>query len=222
MFELVTDLQVKLDLEQALRGQGVDPAKASALITRVAESVLDEANALLKPAAIYGWLPVEDFQHERITFPGGSFSGPLVARAFAGASRLYLALCTIGPDLEKRVAELMAGDMMQAMALDGAGTAAVSEVSRQVRERIAASAEKEGLSAGMHANPGQEGWPIEQQRIIFSLVPAEKIGMRLTESCLMLPRKSVSFVIGCGEKMSAGNVPCDFCSKRDRCQWRNR
>ena len=198
----------------------MDPAKASALITRVAESVLDEANALLKPAAIHGWLPVEDFQHERITFPWRILAAPWW-RGLRGASRLYLALCTIGPDLEKRVAELMVGDMMQAMALTG-GHGCGKRGFATGEERIAASAEKEGLSAGMHANPGQDGWPIEQQRIIFSLVPAEKIGMRLTESCLMLPRKSVSFVIGCGEKMSAGNVPCDFCSKRDRCQWRNR
>ncbi len=222
MFEVVNDLQVTLKKEHILKGQGIDPEKASPLLTRVATDVLNEANSLLEPAALYGYLPVEDFQHEQIVFPGGTFSGPLVARAFAGASRLYLVLCTIGPALEKRVAELMAANMMQAMALDGAGTAAVGEVSRQVMERIAATAKKDGLTAGMKANPGQEGWPIEQQRTFFDLVPADKIGVRLTESCLMLPRKSVSFVIGCGENMSADNVPCDFCSKRDRCQWRNR
>lgn len=222
MFEVVNDIHVKIDTEHVLRGQGIDPAKASALLTRVAVSVTEEANSLIEPAALYGNLPVEDFQHERIAFPGGTFSGPLVARAFAGSSRLYLALCTIGPGLEKRVAELMAKDMMRAMALDGAGTAAIGEVSQLIRDRIIASAEKAGLTAGMRANPGQEGWPIEQQRTFFNLVPAERIGVSLTESCLMLPRKSVSFAIGCGENMCADNVPCDFCSKRDRCQWRNR
>lgn len=222
MFEVINDLQVELETEHILRGQGIDPARASTLLTRIASGILDEANSLLKPAALYGNLPVVDFQHEQITFDGGTFTGPLVARAFAGASRLILALCTIGPGLEQRVAELMATDMTRAITLDGAGTAAVGEVSRLVKERIIANVESAGLRAGMKANPGQEGWPIEQQRTLFSLLPAERIGVRLTESCLMLPRKSVSFVIGCGAQMCADAVPCDFCSKQGRCQWRDK
>lgn len=222
MFEEVNDLQVELETEHILRGQGIDPERASALLTRIAAGVLDEANSLLKPAALFGNLPVVDFQHEQITFAGGTFTGPLVAQAFAGASRLIMALCTIGPELEKRVAELMTTDMTRAMALDGAGTAAVGEVSRLVKERIIANAESAGLKTGMKANPGQEGWPIEQQRTFFNLIPAGRIGVRLTESCLMLPRKSVSFVIGCGAELTADAIPCDFCSKQGRCEWRKK
>lgn len=220
MFEIVKDLHVELEIEHILKGQGVDPGKASALLTRTASEILDEARTLLKPAALYGSVAVSDFQHHTITLDGGSFAGPLVAEAFAGASRLILVVCTIGPELEERVAELMNRDMMRAMALDGAGTGAVGEVSRLVRERIACSAEKAGLKAGMKANPGQEGWPIEQQRILFSIVPAEQIGVRLTESCLMIPRKSVSFAMGLGAGMCSEAVSCEFCSKRERCRWR--
>jgi hypothetical protein len=38
----------------------------------------------------------------------------------------------------------------------------------------------------------------------------------------MLPRKSVSFALGLGPDMQADAVPCDFCSKRERCRWRVR
>ncbi len=222
MYETVRDLQIKLDAQQIIKGQGIDPAKASALIIRIASGVIDEANSLLEPAALYGSQDVIDFQHDKITFEGGAFSGPLIARAFAGASGLSLALCTIGPALEQRVAELMGTDMSRAMALDGAGTAAVGEISRLVRERITAAAENAGYRVGMKANPGQEGWPIEQQRVFFSLVPADEIGVNLTDSCLMIPRKSVSFVIGYGTEMCTESVPCDFCSKRDHCKWRDK
>lgn len=220
MFEIVKDLHFALETEHILRGQGIDPAKASELLTRTASEMLDEARTLFKPVAIYGSVTVSDFQDDNVIFDGGSFSGPLVARAFTGASKLILSVCTIGPELEERVAELMDGDMMHAMALDGAGSAAVSEVSRRLRERIARSAESDGLKAGMKANPGQEGWPIEQQRTLFHVLPAHQIGVRLTESCLMIPRKSVSFVVGIGGGMCTEGVTCDFCSKREHCQWR--
>ena len=222
MFELEYNLQIELEPEDILKGQGIDPARASALLSRIATEILDEANSLVKPAALHGTLPVTDFQHDRITFAGGSFSGPLVARAFAGSSRLALGLCTIGPKLEERAAELMGTDMVSGIALDGAGTAAVGKLSRLIKEKLIFDAEKAGLKAGMKANPGQEGWSIWQQQTFFSLVPAGEIGVTLNKNCLMIPRKSVSFVIGYGERLCSENVPCDFCSKREECQWRQR
>ena len=91
-----------------------------------------------------------------------------------------------------------------------------------VGARVCDMASTRGSRTGMRASPGQEGWPIQQQRVFFGLLPAEEIGVRLTTSCLMLPRKSISFVIGLGPDMRADAVACDFCSKRERCQWRVR
>jgi hypothetical protein len=72
----------------------------------------------------------------------------------------------------------------------------------------------------MRAQPGQEGRAIWQQRVIFERLPTDEIGVRLTDSCLMIPRKSVSFVIGLGPQMRPDAVACDFCSERERCLWR--
>ena len=221
MFEILNNPQIELGVEHILRGQGIDPERATAVLTKIASDVLDEAKSLLRPAALFGSVPVSDFQQDRITFDGGFFAGPLVAKAFAGADSLVLALCTIGKELEERIAGLMGTDMMRAMALDGAGTAAVGEVSRLIREQISSSAESAGLKAGMKANPGQEGWPIEQQRTLFNIIPAGEIGVELTDSCLMIPRKSVSFAIGIGGGMCSDVVSCEFCSKRGYCQWRS-
>ena len=88
--------------------------------------------------------------------------------------------------------------------------------------RVRDEATARGLGTGMRASPGQEGWSIWQQQMLFGLLSAEEIGVRLTESCLMLPRKSVSFVIGLGPEMRPDAVTCDFCSKRNRCRWRVR
>jgi hypothetical protein len=57
--------------------------------------------------------------------------------------------------------------------------------------------------------------------ILFDLLPAREIGVQLTESCLMLPRKSVSFAVGLGSEMQADATACDLCSKRDHCRWRD-
>jgi hypothetical protein len=221
----ITDMRPSLEVAHVLRGQGIDdPTRASPGVVAVAQQVLDEAQALLAPAAMYTVLPVHDFHHQTVILDGGgTFEGPLVARALAGAREVALAVCTIGPALEEQVAALFAaGHTLRALALDGAGTAAVGEVSRTVAARICDEASARGFTVGMRASPGHEGWSIRQQRTLFGLVPADGIGVRLTEACLMLPRKSVSFAVGLGPGMQADAVPCDFCSKRERCRWRVR
>jgi hypothetical protein len=166
-------------------------------------------------------LPVRDFQHHQVTLEGGVvFEGPLVARALAGATDVAVVVCTVGPALDEQVNALFAaGEPVQALALDGAGTAAVGEVSRLVGERVCDMATAQGARIGMWASPGQEGWSIYQQQVVFGLLEADAIGVRLTTNCLMVPRKSVSFVVGIGPEMRADAVACDFCSKRERCQW---
>jgi len=218
----VTDFQISLEASQVLEGQGIPPTQASAPLQAAAQDVIDEAHGLLSPAAMYTILPVRHFEHEQVVLDiGASFSGSLVARALTGATEVALAVCTIGPALEERMSTLFAeGESVRAVALEGAGIAAVRQVTNLVGVRICDAATARGLSVGMRASPGQEGWSIQQQRLLFGLIPAGQIGVRLTSSCLMVPRVSVSFVIGLGPDMRADAVPCDFCSKRERCQWR--
>lgn len=220
MYKLIKDFNLAIGVERILKGQGITPGKASARLWDFAKEALDELDGLLEPAALYITVPVISCNHGRVYFEGGVFEGPLVGEALAGASKLSLALCTIGPRLEEKVSRLMSSEPVKAMALDGAGTAAVSELSSALANLLNAEAAADGLKTGMKTEPGQEGWPIEQQRIIFSLLPAEQIQVRLTDSCLMLPRKSLTFAIGQGMEMSKDKVACDLCSMRERCQWR--
>lgn len=220
MYKEVNKFDFQLTAVDILKGQGIDPARASARLHKSAESVLEEAHSLIKPAAIYTVLKVKEFDHQKIYFDGGSFEGSLVSKALAGADHLNIALCTIGEELETSVEKMMNENPVKAVALDGAGIAAVGKVSQTVEDIISKEACELNLSLGMRAQPGQEGWSIEQQRVVFSILPGEKIGMRLTESCLMIPRKSVSFVIPRGEALKDSVSPCDFCTKRNRCDWK--
>ncbi len=220
MHKEVRDFDFQLTVNDILKGQGIDPQRASQRLKDTAEAIIEEAHRLLKPAALFMIANVTDFSHQSISFEGGVFEGSLVARSMAGAQHLNIALCTIGEDLEKRVETMMSENPVAAIALDGAGIAAIRKTSQTVEDIISAEACALNLDLGMRAQPGQEGWPIEQQRVVFSALPADRINMRLTESCLMLPRKSVSFVIPRGEKLNNSCSPCDFCSKRERCEWR--
>ncbi len=220
MHKIVSDFDIKLTVADVLKGQGIDPDRASRRLHETADSVISEAEALLSPAAIYTVVDIAELECKTVRFTNGEFEGSLVQKSMAGAEQLYLAVCTIGEALENRVGQLMAEDPVRAVALDGSGITALRKVSKTVESLISRETEELGLSLGMRAQPGQEGWPIEQQREVFRILPGGEIGVRLTESCLMIPRKSISFAVPRGKGLSDTNSPCDFCTKRDRCEWR--
>ncbi len=66
-------------------------------------------------------------------------------------------------------------------------------------------------------SPGYCGWHVSEQKKLFPLFPsAEPCGIRLTDSSLMLPIKSVSGVIGLGEDVRKLEYTCGLCTY-DKC-----
>lgn len=214
-------IPIEIDSAGVLEGQGIDPERAGTPLEQLAHAVIDEAQALIAAASIRVVVPVRDFRHETILLDKGlALKGPFAARALAGSREVSVAVCTIGPALESRVRALFSNDPGRALALDGAGTAALRKVSGSVVQRIRDEALSKGWGSGMRVQPGQEGWSLRQQHVLFDLVPADRIGVRLTDSALMIPHKSVSLVIGMGPDMRPDGVACDYCSKKERCPWR--
>ena len=76
--------------------------------------------------------------------------------------------------------------------LDKIGNIALSKARKHLEEHLRSRFALDGLS---YMSPGSlEDWPIEEQRPLFSILKGTEvsIGVRLTESLLMIPRKSVS------------------------------
>ncbi len=113
---------------------------------------------------------------------------------FRDAERAALCVCTIGPDLEEEAARLMSeGELLRGLVLDWLGSEAVADVSRQADGWLA----REGRAAGLWPSklfaPGDKGWEVTGQELVFASVPASTIGVGLSESFMMMPRKSFSF-----------------------------
>jgi len=170
------------------RGRGVPGPR----IEESLGSALDEARALVSPRGVSRIVSSED-----VAGLG------LKARS---ALDLALGLVTIGFHLERRVSSLLAdGETTRALLLDAAGSAAAEEAADELETRIRAAGAGSGGSdlAGPRRiprrfSPGYGSWPITAQRALFPLLPHEEIDVRLLPSCLMAPRKSISFAVWLG------------------------
>lgn len=219
------DWELILDVDQVLRGQGADPAvirQRSPRLVQLAERAIEEGTPLLKPAMLYQRWAVEGIRHEHIHLEGDAqLQGKLVAQHLAPAREVLVILCTIGVDLEKKVSQVMQEDTAYALALDGLGSAGVEALANAACRRFELEAVAAGLETSIPLSPGMLEWPVEQgQPQIFNLLQAEDIGVRLTPSSVMIPRKSLSMVIGIGESMVTGTT-CDYCSMRDVCLYQD-
>lgn len=136
---------------------------------------------------------------------------------------MLVGVVTIGDFLEKKVSELLSqGKYPQALALDAVGTVAVEDFSREVRKLACQEVTEQGFKTSRHFSPGYGGWVVSQQEIIFKSIPADNIGVRLTEGCMMLPQKSLSWVIGAGKEIivnSEEDNNCKDCQSKS-CNYR--
>ncbi len=140
------------------------------------------------------------------------------------AELLCFGISTIGGELEKRVNALMdEGDYTLSNVLDSVGSAAVDETSDMLGEKLLEFAGQHDLNTTRAFQPGSGAshWKIKNQELIFDYLEPEEIGVDLTPSFTMTPKKSNSFVIGLAEgiKQVDDLFSCVGCERND-CPYR--
>ncbi|MBN1505061.1 MAG: hypothetical protein JW952_08385 [Candidatus Eisenbacteria bacterium] len=138
------------------------------------------------------------------------------------ALEVALSVCTIGAPLEERVSEYSsAGELTRSLILDAAGSVLTEAVCDYANEKICGRAVGRSLYTTRRVSPGYGRWKIEEQKVIFQLLPADSIGVTLTKSYMMIPRKSVSFAVRLTAERPTGQFgsPCATCG-REGCEFR--
>jgi len=225
---VIRDIPLRLDYdEEVLRRQGFGGrARVRPEIERVITGLLAEVekDALLEPAVAYEIYPIAAMHPERIALEGGkAIEGPLLPALFPEARELVVLIATIGPSLEGRVTDYAkGGQALRGTLLDGIGTAAVDKLIPEALKSIAAEVAKRGYEISSPVNPGIPGFPMTEQWNLVELAPAREIGVSLSSSGVLIPRKSASMVMGIGPKMTRWTQAevCGRCNLRASCPYR--
>lgn len=207
----ISGIEVQIDpqLILAVHGYNENRQPGQAIRDAVQESVA-EALKLVSPKALYQEFPLKGFLPDSVILENGTVFkiGSEISLLWQGSKALGISLYTIGEGLEDRVTELLAqGEHSEALNLDIAGTVALGMVGLQVQYYACELLAKHNLETGPWLNPGYLDWPLTDQGLVFGLVPAAEIGVRLNEQCMMIPKKSVSVCagIGAGQRIDSFN-----------------
>jgi len=212
-------------MKQVLRWQGIAENRVRPGMTALMQELMVLAeNHLLKPTAGYKTYPVVEVIHDGIRLNDFTVvGGGLLSSVLKQASELVVVVCTIGVELEEQVATYCAeNEVFRGVLLDGIGSAAVDSTLREFDKLIAQEAISHGYNTSRPLSPGMPGFPLSEQQRLLELSGAGEIGVSLTSSGVMKPRKSISAVIGVGLDMPVWKPTdtCKSCNLKKTCGYR--
>ncbi|NMC05202.1 MAG: hypothetical protein GYA24_08325 [Candidatus Lokiarchaeota archaeon] len=113
-----------------------------------------------------------------------------------GCNEIIAGICTAGSRIDELISECQKTSMSKAVMIDQVGTWAVQQVMITLVDSINRTIPEKTARFTPVIRPGFEKWPISNQSLLFSMLDASRIGVKLTTSLLMVPSKSISFIIG--------------------------
>jgi hypothetical protein len=152
--------------------------------------LLEEAQAVARPRALYRVVYVESRAEESVSLDGRTFKSRVLRVNLEGVHRVFPYVATCGTELHDWKTSM--DDMLQSYYADIINEAALSAARQALKTHLI---EQYRLGQTATMNPGSlEDWPIREQRPLFALLgdPEEAIGVHLSDSMLMIPSKSVS------------------------------
>lgn len=129
---------------------------------------------------------------------------------------------TLGNDVEKLIKLYERKDLTKALIIDACATVAIEEVCENIEKSVEESMAKIGKNITFRFSPGYGDLSINIQKYFLNLLDAErKIGLTCSEHNILIPRKSVTAIIGISSKPMAKNLKsCYGCSVYKQCNFR--
>jgi len=195
--KVIENIPIEVEKEEVLKSLGYYRKKKSVLspsIDALIEEEMKKAKGLIRGKGIYIILPVESKSKSEIVLKNISLKGKAIVRAMAKAKEIALFVDTVGPALEAEVNRLYQRDeYTKATILDTIGSVAADEGAEYLNLIIVEKVEKKSTP---RFSPGYGDWDLSIQKRLLEVIQASKIGVTCNEAFFMIPRKSVSAVVG--------------------------
>lgn len=215
----------EITLDEVFQAEGADYSQRPPhpRTVKLHQKIIDEAASLVRPTAIWVEVDVTSIGVGELFLEDGyKFTSNLLPNVAGTAEKMLLILTTIGAVIDDRITEYKeAGKMSEAFALDTCATAYVTKVGTTAMSRMEEAYHRNGLKTTFPMGPGHSYWKgLEDMRVIFHFLRAERIGLHLNASNLIIPRKSVAMVMGVGGNLAdfKGMTHCEFCNLQTSCQ----
>ena len=208
---------LKIDPKEARRYAGLTRAKD--FDEKKIVDVCDEAVLMLD---VHGVWKIYDYDAENFlvkSTPPFQLKGNSITRHLAPCEKVVCIAVTVGEEIENEVTRKFSVDKyVESILLDAAATAAVEQAADALESAISPQLAKDGYKMRTRFSPGYGDWALDNQKNFFEITGAKEIGMSLSSAMMLIPRKSITAIIGLEKnKSDVANASEKICSTCDSC-----
>ena len=190
--QVLADIPFKLDINDLLKQNHIKEGTDHAVEF---QTLVDMAEKTGKPKVLFKECFIDKKGTDTVSIDGVIFKSHVLRKNLDSIERIFAYIATCGKEID--TIEIPQGNFLEEYWLDTIKQALLDFSRKYLEEHLS---QKYNIKKTASMQPGSGDisiWPIEQQKELFSLFgDVEKfIGVRLTESFLMFPVKSISGII---------------------------
>lgn len=203
-----------LQPDDILKEMGYGKVQPGEELRLLVGTMLDEVKAIAAPTCVFRIgngtvVPDKGMVHweDTHTFTVGN----VLSHLLDGSGQFALFTATAGRGFHQyQHSPAVAGDIMRSFVADVIGTCLVEAVGDRMERLL-----EQQIAPLRHTNrfsPGYCGWKLTEQKQLFALLGGAPCGIALNDSCLMIPEKSISGIIGIGTRVNEKAYGCHYCT----------
>ncbi|MEW5900152.1 MAG: vitamin B12 dependent-methionine synthase activation domain-containing protein [Acidobacteriota bacterium] len=188
--EILKNIPIRLDFNELAKRLRFKPGGSG---SPNLEELVEIAQSLIEPRAVFQASFTGEKRKNTVTVDGVVFSSRVLRVNLEKAHKVFPYVLTVGKALEEKASSFH--DLLRQYFLEEIANIALGKALQLLGEQIR---KEHGLPQLSDMSPGSlEDWPITEQPKLFSLFgdTEKSVGVRLTESLLMIPRKSISGIL---------------------------
>ena len=208
---------IAFDRAEAVRYLGYRGTEPDAAVSQALARCAADLQEAVRPRSAFRRFELRHLADGTMEFGGVTVESANLARNLKGCEAVYLMAATLGVEADRRIARASAVRISDAVLYQAAAAAMIETYCDEVNDAVRAEAARDGLYCRPRFSPGYGDFDIAHQRDLSRLLDTpRKIGLTVTESCLLAPIKSVTAVIGLSaEQQPCHRKGCEECGKTD-------
>ena len=206
-----------LNMNEILKYLGFRGQELTEEIAAQIRRCTDEVLAAATPRLTYRHAPLEDGAVLGVTFAGNDIPAMLEP-----CEEVVLFGATLGPGVERLMMRYEVVNAADSVIMDACASTAIENICNNFESDMRRAVEAEGRYLTDRFSPGYGDLPITEQPKFFALLDmTRRIGVSLTLTTIMVPRKSVTAIMGIARTPQPHRPPdCEHCLMFRTCPFR--
>ena len=206
-----------LNMNEILKYLGFRGQELTEDIAKQLRRCTDEVLQAATPRLTYRQVPLEDGAVLGVTFAGKD-----IPTMLAPCEEVVLFGATLGPGVERLMMRYEVTNAADAVIMDACASTAIENICNNFESDMRAEIEAGGRYLTDRFSPGYGDLPISEQPKFFALLDmTRRVGVSLTPTTIMVPRKSVTAIMGIARTPQPHRPPdCEHCLMLRNCPFR--